>query len=307
MEKISQSRPVVVTIIGEGGVGKSSLSCSAEGVLYFGCDHSGWDRMVGDIQLSLRNPYEYVDRFAEIRDIDFKSLKGYQTVVLDGLTRLTDLIIEYIYEKQPNLKYAKDQRRVWGEVGKEIKMFIASIMSSKLDVVLVDHSKPAGEDGVAKELLMQGQTGKILVSNLSDIVGFIDSNRTLSFNRVFCSLCKNSPSIEDQIVDVVKDKRQLAKIIEQTKKSMLDKRLALNAKKTIIIELETKIATCENVDYCNILLGEIQGWKEKDIATSKVLFELLRNRAKELGFEYNQTEKQFVNNNKNIVNDSINI
>lgn len=287
-----KARRRLFIIIGQPNSGKTSLACTAESPLFIDAE-LGLSRAVG--RVIPRRPIQ-MESFEDVRGIEKSDLDGYKTVVIDTIGKFLEMIEKYVKKNYGSKGWA-----IYTNIKKEFDDFNNKLMEYGVNVVYTSHAREIETDGkvlIRPILGSQSIKGDILFS--ADVVGYIDFKEQNS--RVLCfdadgltQSLKNSPNIPTQVVDVQNNRHQMADIISLAVNHFAENDRLRSEETIVISEIEDKISTCNDVDYCNIILGEIQEWKEKDIATSKVLFELLRNKAKEVGFEYNQTEKQFVN------------
>lgn len=281
------ARSTITLLYGMPGVGKTSLSATANNALLIDCDR-GADRAVKRPDTLVVSKWE--DILAEESDFG-----GYKTIVIDTAKAcLDDFLMVYVCEKDYKLRTNK--LKAYGAIGDEFKAFVSRLRSLNIDLVIVAHTKEDKDGDTTKFSPDVTGQSKDLLLRIADEVGFIttaNNRRTIYWDPTDRTIGKNVARLP---VTTIPDAETpefdgfLARIIDQIKNSIQsrteDQRAAIEAVEALKNDIET-LETEENADA---ILAEIQGLSKLQQAGLKLL---LLKKTKERGFEFDKTTKKF--------------
>ena len=207
-------RPVIITLYGTPGVGKTSVACTAENPILVDCDR-GADRAC------FRADTLIASKWSDVTDQE-KEFAGYKTCVLDTAKAiLDDYLMVYVVEKDYKLKTNK--LKAYGAIGDEFKVFTNQRRSEASDIVVIAHAKEEKDGDITKfSPDITGQS-KDLILRISDQVGFVtmvNNKRVITFDPTDRTIGKNVARIEPIEIPNEKDpayKTFMADIIAQVK------------------------------------------------------------------------------------------
>lgn len=210
---------LVVTIYGEPGIGKTSLAFSAERPLLLDFDQ-GAQRSIG------RKDAVIIKNWTDIENININDLKGYNTIVIDTVGRLLEVLAESLKLKNPKMRSGTGELTLqgYGALNTVFRSWLNKIKSFGKDVVLIGHSKEEREKEQTFNRIDAMGSSKAEINKCSDLLGYAyanDNHRYIDFNPTSGHLGKNCAQIEiKKIPDYTENQAFLASLIQLTKTHM---------------------------------------------------------------------------------------
>lgn len=261
------ARPVVMLVYGVPGVGKTSLSNTAENPVLVDCDR-GADRAV------LRKDTLVCSKWEDII-AEKETFKQYKTVIIDTAKAcLDDFLCDYAVRVDDASK--KNKLKMFGYVGDEFKKFVAYLRSIGVDLIILAH---AAEDKDGDDRIfypsVTGQS-KDLVQRIADQIGFLsygaDNSRVLHFQKNHRIVAKDTARLGDIIIPDASHPTYataMANIIAATKTRIQERTNAQNAALDAIKAAEEAIAKVDGPESADEALEAIKACPAADVAALK--------------------------------------
>ena len=283
------ARPVVMLVYGVPGVGKTSLSNTAENPVLVDCDR-GADRAV------LRKDTLVCSKWEDIT-AEKETFKQYKTVIIDTAKAcLDDFLCDYAIRVDDASK--KNKLKMFGYVGDEFKKFVAYLRSIGVDLIILAH---AAEDKDGDDRIfypsVTGQS-KDLVQRIADQIGFLsygaDNSRVLHFQKNHRIVAKDTARLGDIIIPDASDPAYttaMANIIAATKTRIQERTNAQNAALDAIKAAEEAIAKVDSPESADEALEAINACPDAEIQALKKKLGAVN---KKLGLKFDKTAGKFV-------------
>lgn len=282
------ARPVVMLVYGVPGVGKTSLSNTAENPVLVDCDR-GADRAV------VRKDTLVASRWEDIT-AEWETFKQYKTVVIDTAKAcLDDFLMDFAVRTDDASK--KNKLKAFGLIGDEFKRFVAYLRSINVDLVILAH---AAEDKDGDDRIfypsVTGQS-KDLVQRIADQIGFLsygaDNSRVLHFQKNHRIVAKDTARLGDIIPDASDPAyaTAMANIIAATKTRIQERTNAQNAALDAIKVAEEAIAKVVDGPSADAALAAINACPAADVTPLK---KKLAPGLKKLGLKFNKEVGKFL-------------
>lgn len=142
-------------IYGPNGTGKNTISATFPGpILVLDINERGTKSMVGIDNIKKRS----VDTF-ELFMMAYWYLKSgkhpFQTVVLDNVTTLQELVMKFIMKKEADFDSSKDMdmptKRDWGGLSQVMKRWLIDFRNLPMNVVFIAQEKRTNDDDLASD------------------------------------------------------------------------------------------------------------------------------------------------------------
>lgn len=265
-------KSIVAVIFGFPGMGKTSLSFTAENPVLFDFD-DGVKRAVK------RKNYVQLQSWQDCIDFtnseDYKQLQV-KTIILDTAgTMLDDFIAHHvILENDKNGKKGGGvSLQGYGAMKEVFNQFVKGLKLKGLDLVIICHADTVKEnDSTSYIPKLTGGSYDILIG-VADLVGFLESKnnkRTLSFNPTDRHIGKNSAEFPDFIIpDYNSDEFDgwFGKLIQTTK----DKMTSLS---TLQLEALQKLTTAKEEIVLLEKLEDCISYEEKITEFSNKIYQI---------------------------------
>jgi ATP-dependent Lon protease len=282
------ARPVVMLVYGVPGVGKTSLSNTAENPVLVDCDR-GADRAI------IRKDTLVCSKWEDIV-AEKETFKQYKTVIIDTAKAcLDDFLCDYAMRVDDASK--KNKLKMFGYVGDAFKAFVAYLRSINVDLIILAH---AAEDKDGDDRIfypsVTGQS-KDLVQRIADQIGFLsygaDNSRVLHFQKNHRIVAKDTARLGDIIIPDATDPAYataMAKIITATKTRIQERTNAQNEALCAIKDAEEAIAKVVDAATADAALAAINACPSADITALK---KKLQPTLKKLNLKFNKESGKF--------------
>ncbi len=219
LEIISSRDPIPVSaivtlILGNPGVGKTTLSNTAEKPLLLDFDR-GAHRSMG------RPDTVVINQWNQIEDLTRDSIAPYRTLIIDTVGRCLDSLAEDIIRREPSMATGGALKiQGFGRLKSRFRQWLNQITSYGVNVVLVAHATEE-RHGDEVRLRVDGQgSSKEEVYKMADLMGRItmrDGKRFLDWNPSDTGFGKNPGNLDvGPIPNVMEHPDTLAKCIRST-------------------------------------------------------------------------------------------
>lgn len=177
-EESLPSRPLLIVLYGAPGVGKTTLSFTANNPILEDFD--------GGVERSDQALRPYVIKPQKYSGVKYLTEKvypaqipeyGYETIIIDtGQAMMDGLMTDWVIEQDDRFGTSSGlSRNGWGALGTEFKKRIAFLKSLGLNIIIIAHEKFEGEDEKATPDL-KGQSKGFLFQQ-ADMLGRVTVNR----------------------------------------------------------------------------------------------------------------------------------
>lgn len=184
-DEVMPERPVIITLYGTPGAGKTSTACTSDAPLLIDTDR-GASRAIGRVDTLVANNWNDI-----VSELD--SMKNYKTVIVDTVRSvLEDFLVNYVCEK--NYKLKTNTLKRFGELADQFKGFVNQLRSYGVDIIFVAHDKETTEGDIVKHSPDCIGQSKDLLLRISDEVGYItmiNGARTILWEPTDTTVGKN--------------------------------------------------------------------------------------------------------------------
>lgn len=275
---------LIVVICGEPGTGKTSLAFSNSKPLLIDTD-LGAQRAVG------RKDIVQVKTWKDIEGLTENDLKDYNTIIIDTVGRLLEILAQYLIMQNPKLGRGTGELTLqgYGGLNQAFKSWISKLKSFKKDIIIIGHSKEdkKGDDFLVRIDAMGSSKNELY--KIADLLGYMcvkNQSRTLNFNPTDTHLGKNCANIPEQIIPHINDNEDfMAQLLANAKNTMNQQSIEqIEIKKKIRDKMDIIDCACE-VEHFNSLL------KDELIMKYIILKKHLHTKATEQGLEFDKENK----------------
>lgn len=310
------NKKVAILISGRPNIGKTSLALSAHKPLLIDLEN-GIDRVETcyrkDVIVNDDLPYE--KRYeAFVKDLTTEDLSEYDTIIIDTLDKLFDLLIPVVIKENP--KNAQNDGKTlslkgYGAIGVKISDFIRLVESLGKNIVLISHTVEKTDGDITKVRLAIPGSTKDSIWNDIDIGGYIEyigKDRTIGFSPTERYDAKGVHGVKGvyKIPELKtskdggkpEDNHFLADLIDtiindlNSTNEQYRKDLEIYKK---AVEIVPEIQVCDNVDTLNILVEKIKTTQHA-LTSREELLNHVGRKALELGATYDKESRKYVVN-----------
>lgn len=171
-------RPVIITLYGVPGSGKTSVAATADHALLIDTDR-GFDRAIERAEGTLA-----VQKWQDVLDV-LPDVHNFKTVILDTAKGcLDDFCQPYVCEKNYKLKSERLALKRYGAMADEFGNFINRLQQAGVSIFIICHDKE-GQDGdtICHRPDCTGQSKELIIRK-SDQVGYVhvqNGRRVITF------------------------------------------------------------------------------------------------------------------------------
>lgn len=244
---------IIVMIFGEPGMGKTSLSFTAESPLHLDYDR-GYHRSVGQKDsLEITNWQDGID----LLESNYIEENGVKTLVIDTVgTMLDDFAADFVIKE--NSKNGKSGGGLalqgYGALKEKFRHFKMLAQNKGLDLVFLCHTDEEKDNDIIKKIPKITGGSYDILKAASDLIGFMEvtnGKRTLDFNSTDRHDGKNCPEFQKMELPHYTDAKWatfLGDIIAKTKQKMNS--MSESSKKALneLNDLREQIKGIESLD-----------------------------------------------------------
>lgn len=276
---------IVTCIYGPPGIGKTSLSSSAEKPLLLDFDK-------GSHRSQFRKDVVQIDTWNDIAQMNREDFAPYETIIIDTIGRALDLLSADIISRNEKMgRNGSLTLQGYGELKGRFTQWLKFLRSFGLDVILVAHSSEAQQGDVMMDRIDAQGSSKNEVYKSADLMGrltFENKKRFLNFNPGETYYGKNPVQVPAQEVPNLETTPNfLGAIIAQTK-SGLTRMDAVNSEARDLVEQwRVCFEKCQTAKDFN-------DWFPRAAETkSKAISAMMNAAAKAKGLKFNKEAKSF--------------
>lgn len=283
---VMPERPVIITLYGIPGVGKTSTACTSDTPLLIDTDR-GSSRAISRVDTLVANNWNDI-----ISELD--SMKSYKTVIIDTVRSvLEDFLVNYVCEKNYKLKTNTIKR--FGELADQFKEFVNKLRSYGVDIIFVAHDKETSEGDIIKHSPDCIGQSKDLLLRISDEVGYItmiNGKRTILWEPTDTTVGKNVAGFPNTEVPCPTDPKYLtfmSDAIKDVKKSLVNKSEANRKANELLSSLREQLCAAMTEEDIEAL---IEGMKFLPDVLMMPFFSEMKKNLSEKGYKYEN--KKFI-------------
>lgn len=285
-DEIMPERPVIITLYGIPGAGKTSTACTSDTPLLIDTDR-GSSRAVGRVDTLVANNWNDI-----ISELD--SMKNYNTVVVDTVRSvLEDFLVNYVCEK--NYKLKTNTLKRFGELAEQFKCFVNQLRSYGVDIIFVAHDKETAEGDIIKHSPDCIGQSKDLLLRISDEVGYItmiNGKRTILWEPTDTTVGKNVAGFSAMEIPNPTDAKYstfMADVVKDVKMSLINKSEANRKANELLSSLREQLYAAMTEEDIEAL---IEGMKALPNVLMIPFFSEMKKNLSEKGYKYEN--KKFI-------------
>lgn len=281
----------IFLLVGDPGIGKTSLSYSTESPLLLDFD-------AGAHRAANRRDTLVIERWADVAALaeHQQEIADYQTIVVDTVGRCLDLLTADIIAGNPKLGPGGNlSQQGWGVLRTRFRTWLTTIRGYGKGVLLVAHAKEEreGDTRLIRADIAGGSYGEVM--KVADFVGYLTmsgKDRILDFNPTDRYVGKNPGQWPPMVVPpVAKATTFLAGLVAKGRDELGRIGQAQADALRLVDDFRASCEAATTVEDINRLVTESQGIKAK--AAQAQAKTLVMDRAKALGFVFDAKAKAF--------------
>ncbi len=285
----------VCVIYGPPGLGKTSISCSAD--LPFVLDFDN-----GLQRSSFRSDGTIIKSWNDVINLNSSDLKNYKTLVIDTAGKALDMLSLDIMASDSKMARRSGDLTMngYGALKSKFSSWIKKMLSFGLDIIIVCHCKEDknGDDMIFRPKATGGSYD--LLFEISDSVGYmhsVNNKAIIDFSPTDSWVGKNPGYYEPVLVpNLSKEPDFMAKLLSNIKSKLgsISRESKVIAEK--VFEFKEVIDKVTEAGGMNDVLDGINKSKITDPRIQTQVKALMNKRIKEIGVNYNKELKAFVPN-----------
>lgn len=294
---------IKMLIYGEPGIGKTTLSLSAENPVLFDFD-GGINRVEYGLIKTTVQVSKYEDLLTALNDPEMNEFK---TIVIDTGGKLMDSMTTYIGQRYPKMIMSNGNLTLkgYGQRKAEFQALLRLIASKQKDVIFVCHRKTVQDgDEIRYVPLFGGSSYDDLATEL-DLIGYMEANgrkRTITFDPTSHADGKNTcnmpsvmeiPTIVDEQGNIIGENNFIAKeVISRYRNRLIERSTEGESYKKLIAQIKDDIAAIANPEDADFFITKQAEYQH--IGNSKaVMRDLFKKKVDSLHFVYNKEAKKY--------------
>lgn len=249
--EVMPERPVIITLYGTPGAGKTSTACTSDAPLLIDTDR-GATRAISRVDTLVANNWNDI-----VKELD--SMKEYKTVIVDTVRSvLEDFLVTYVCNM--NYKLKTNTLKRFGELADQFKEFVNKLRSYGVDIIFIAHDKETAEGDIIKHSPDCIGQSKDLLLRISDEVGYItmvNGKRTILWEPTDTTTGKNVANFPAMEVPAPTDPKYgtfMANVVSSVKTSLINKSEAQRKANEQITKLRKELADIEDEEGAAKLL-----------------------------------------------------
>lgn len=298
-----QKRPIVVTLYGQPGLGKTTAMFTMPRPV-----HMDFDRGIARAEQKLRPDYYSITNFGEfwawVQTDDFEKVvleNEYKSIILDTAgSMIDDFMIPYVASSNAKNRTATGGLTLagWGVMGTLVNDLRNRFMSLGLHIAIIAHDKDLGDDSPVRiGLSVKGQSSD-LVTRISDQLGYVQSlggKRIIDFSHSQKHLGKDTGKIgtvEIPNINTAEYDTFMSDMVDAIQDKMVSASQAQIEAGKIVDTYREGIALCESPASFEDMSKKIG--QETNKAVILQLRHLMKSAMKEKGVTYDKESNSFV-------------
>jgi hypothetical protein len=247
---------IIILLFGEPGIGKTSISFTAENPLLEDFD-GGLQRAIGRKKALKMDSWEDAVEFHRSGQLEQLGIK---TLIFDTVgTMLDNYVSQSVIRDDP--KNAKKDGALalggYGAMKNVFNAFVNEMKSKRIDLIFIAHDDDENvKDSIKKKPKITGGSYDI-IKGVADMVGYMETEgdrRVIDFNPCDRHVGKNSAQIQKQVVPNFSDPEYatfMARIISDCKAKMNEMTKAQEDALKLVQDNQEKIAAAKTIEELN--------------------------------------------------------
>lgn len=289
-EEVMPERPVIITLYGTPGAGKTSTACTSDTPLLIDTDR-GASRAVCRVDTLIANNWN--DIISEL-----SSMNNYKTVIIDTVRSvLEDFLVNHVCEK--NYKLKTNTLKRFGEIAEQFKEFVNQLRSYGVDIIFVAHDKETAEGDIVKHSPDCIGQSKDLLLRISDEVGYItmiNGARTILWEPTDTTVGKNVANFSPTEVPKPTDPKYstfMSDIVKEVKMSLVNKSESNRIAHQQLATIREQLAAADTDED---ILALMAATKELPKVMQNPFFAEMQKHLATKGYTFDAKQKKFVKN-----------
>lgn len=295
-------------IYGPPSMGKSSLAMTAKNAILLDPDLGAY--RTGRLR---RSPVQPVDRWSILSNLTADDFAAYDTVIIDTVGRLLDVVKAHFAENKNNLMgNGAIKQQTYTPINNAFIRFVNMLVFAGKDIIFLAHAtedKNKDDDSIIQRPDLGGKNRNELY-RLSDCMAYFTTESTnsggvskvLNFSHGTTYHSKDCANLgKVKVPDLTHNPTFLADVIQSVK----DHLNTLSPEQKLHIEQEQQWTywqqCCSEAQYTNdfnSLTGELQS-DHKENPRVQAMWDCLKHYAKQAGFTYNKDLSKWLENKEN--------
>lgn len=291
-------KKLFMIIAGVPGIGKTTLALSAPKPLLIDLDKG-----ISRVDPRYRKTTCVVNNYDElVNDLRTADLSNYETIVIDTGGKLFDLIKPIVIKE--DYKNGKRDGNLslqgYGASKKKFSDFVKFVKSLDKHLIVVFHASEVqlANDITGLRIRLEGSSKDDIWDDV-DIGGFVEivnGKRTIGFSNCERYYAKATHGIKGVMEIPSLEKNSTNDFVSKLFKKIIDdlneETDEFNLYQNVINELKDEIAKAKTLEDLNNAFTSIAN-KKHYLTSKEEAWAMLQAKAKELGFSYDKTTKQF--------------
>lgn len=246
---------ITLLVYGQPGIGKTSLASTSEAPLLLDFDR-------GAHRSGFRKDTVQVEKWSDISSMAPADIAEYQTIVVDTVGRLLDLMSADIIQRQPKMQGYGGALSLqgYGALKAAYATWLGALMSMGKDVILVAHEREdkKGDIHIVRPDIQGGSYGEVF--KRADGIGYMyrsGRQTMLDFSPTDTWVGKNAAGFEPLVVPDFNQRRDyMATVIADTKAAL--NRMSEEQSKVVaeIAAWQERAESATNASDVNALVAE---------------------------------------------------
>lgn len=286
---------LVIALYGDAGVGKTTTALTAKKPLLLDFD-GGVQRcdLRGGKDIVTIRDWE-ADILPALKDI-IANLSSYSTIIIDTADSCINAIKTWVKLRRP--KDCIDGRKMYGLIKDEFYMFINTLVSAGIDIILIAHKTTEEENKIKRSVMQITGGSKNLIYQRADFMGYIHidgKSRAISFipTEEWDGKTVSNYNSNYFLPDCFTNSNFFELEIQKMKDAINSRATKQVEKANFLIAQSELISKAMNATDMNLILEDFNGSTEPT-AIKKQLWAKMKERAKEVNIIFDADNKIFV-------------
>lgn len=279
-----------ICIYGAPGTGKSTLGFSAKRPLLLDFDH-------GAYRAKNRGDSVQIQNWLDIKDLNEKALKEYDTIIVDTAGRAIDVLKKFVVDENPKngRSNGEPSQQGYGAIKAKFAQWLKDLNGYGKDVILIAHmDEQRSGDEIIERLDVLGSSKNEIYKSV-DAMGRLNvtaNGRTLDFNPTSAAYGKNPGQLEVLAMpDIDRNPHFLADVIQKIKDKLNEQTEAQRLAQAEIAEWTENVKALKTAEDFNEAVQQA-----KD--ASKAVKIIVANAATSAGMVFDKAKGGYVDATK---------
>lgn len=299
---------IVAYYYADPDIGKSSLAFTAKNCILF-----DFDKGVHRVGALRRGTAVQVQKWTDVSNVTEEDIKDFKTVAFDTVGTMLDCVkIHYQGIKGNTQRDGNLTLKAQGYAGNDFIGLINRIRSYGKDIIFIGHAEEQRNDDLLIHRPSMSGKNRDVLYRISDIMAYLTYEkatdgqivRVLKFQASNSHHAKNSGNLGAQsggnivLPDLAQEPTFFAELIQQAKDHLNTMTPAQMQTMKQIEERDQFIAECDQAIYASTI-NDLCEQLDKHHVHYKEMRKFLKEKSLQLGFEYDQNKKKFIDPKQN--------